>query len=127
MPINVSRPFPWAKGNQPAPVDAPIPQPITNLKDMKDAVVNVLIEQISEFTEGLAPDLQAISNDIAPLLISAASTGDTKLQGELLTQLELIGDIHKIRGNAAFWKGVTNVSNVLLQGLVIGLGAIVKI
>lgn len=119
MGINVTRPFELAP-------EVKVPTITPNWGSITAALKGVLKTELAVALEGVEADLQLIADDIAPVLVSAVASGDTKLKNELLAQLAGIAEIHKIRGNAAAWDGLKRVASIVLSVLSIGVGAAVK-
>ena len=78
------------------------------------------------FSEAL-PDLQTLAGEIAPVLVTAVATGDTKLTEELEAQISMIAEIHNIRANAAKWRVLLSISKVALGALSSGLSSLIDV
>lgn len=83
----------------------------------------ILDEELISRLPELKEDLLKITNEITPVLVSAALAGDYKLRGELVAQLELIADIGLIRGNAAAIATIKRVAGLALGILSTGIAA----
>jgi len=125
MSIVVSRPFNEAvSGPIGLPTPQIVPQPILNLGEMANQLLAILKTELKDALSEAQVDVDAIAKDIAPVLISAIASGDTKLKAELEAQLVAIAEIHKIRGNAAAWRVVKQVSSIALSAVSVGLSAV---
>lgn len=98
-----------------APSAAPVPLPITNIKDLTAQIAGQVAAELVDVIEGAGPDLQLIADEIAPVLVSAVAAGDKKLSKELEAQLVGIAEIHNIRVGAAKWRIIKSVSSTVIR------------
>lgn len=104
----------------------PVPPPVLNIKSIAESLKGIIGNELIKLLPDLQADLLQITNEIAPVLVSAAVSGDTKLRKELEAQIVAIAEIGKIRGNAAAIETIKNVAGFALSILSVGIGAAVK-
>jgi hypothetical protein len=79
----------------------------STLSDLKDDLVSILKEQATELLQGAAEDLHgyvhAISTDLTRALMLPPERRQDLLV-ELVAQLAAVGEINRIRAEAAAWK-----------------------
>lgn len=124
---NVSRPGnfePQRPFGFPDPV--PVPKPVLNVKSIAESLKGIIAEELLKVIPDVEGDLQVIASEIAPVLVSAALSGDKALRAELEAQIVAIAEINKIRGNAAAHAAIKRVANFALSVLSVGITAAVK-
>jgi hypothetical protein len=113
---NVSRP-----GHMEPEVFRKIVPPVLNLKGIAESLKGIIANQLISRLPELEADLLQITNEIAPVLVSAAVSGDTALRGELEAQIVAIAEINRIRGNAAAIATIKEIAGFALSILSIGI------
>ena len=119
MGIVVSRPFDF-------PDKPKVLPPVLNLPAIVNSLKGILSDELLKVLPDVEADLQAFASQIAPVLVSAAVSGDTALRSELQAQIVAIAEINRIRGNAAAHATIIRVANFGLAVLSVGITAAVK-
>jgi len=116
---NISRPFDF-------PSKPKVTPPVTNLPSIVESLRGIIAEELLKVIPEVGADLQQIASEIAPVLVSAAMSGDVALRKELEAQIFAIAEINKIRGNAAAHAAINRVAGFALSVLSIGITAAVR-
>lgn len=83
-------------------------------KELTDAVSAVLKDQLSALANGAAADVRAYAQAIAGELISASADGRAEVTEELMDQLKLLAEKHRITLVNRGWATLSKVADVLL-------------
>lgn len=107
------------------PVPSPTPESPTptNLKEIASQLKVVIQKELADLLEAAQSDVSGIAAELAPILVSAAASGDTKMTAELEAQVALLRETYRIMGSKAGWRTLKSVSNIAIGALSSGLKA----
>jgi hypothetical protein len=92
-------------------------------KTLLDSVQKIVLSELSDVLEGAESDLKSFGADIAKEVLKASASSDLEWRAQLLDQIKLLGEINRIRTNAAGWQIAFKVISAAFQGLGFGVKA----
>lgn len=91
-----------------------------DLERLKADVADSLSDALADLLEGAQADLQLYAESISRDALEAHLTGQEEIQGQLLDQLKLLAEIHRIRVENHAWTVVASVTRAVFRAALAG-------
>ena len=80
-----------------------------DIKALAGTVKDVVLDGLNGLVDGAEEDLRAFGQAIAEDLVRVAATGNPALVAEVVAQARALGEVQRIRANAAGWAAATKI------------------
>lgn len=91
-----------------------------DLERLKQDVAGTLSDALADLLEGAHDDMQRYAEAISRDALEAHLTGQEEIQAQLLDQLKLLAEIHRIRVENHTWTVVASVTRAVFRAALAG-------